>query len=92
MMDGREEKQMWYFTHYNFGAMLASRILGFVSTLSLLGIGAYMHSILLQFVGFVFFCLALVTSYARAKNDRSAFASPQELADELKRRFGVTAR
>lgn len=86
------EKQMWYFTHYNFWAMLLSRILGFVTTLSLLGIGAYMHSVLLQVVGFFFFCVALVTSYARAKNERSVFASPQDLADELKRRFGVTAR
>lgn len=91
-MEKREEKPVWYFTHYNFGAMLLSRLLGFVSTLSLLGIGAYMHSALLQVVGFFFFCLALVTGYARAKNDRSSFASPQDLADELKRRFGVTAR
>lgn len=91
-MGEREEKPMWYFTHYNFAAMLVSRVLGFVLTLSLLGIGAYMHSLLLQFVGFVFFCLALVTSFARAKSDRSVFASPQDLADELKRRFGVTAR
>lgn len=91
-MDGNEEKQMWYFTHSSFGSMLLGRFLSFVSALSLLGIGAYLHSSLLQLVGFLFFCLLVLGAYANAKKERSSFPSPQDLADELKRRFGVTAR
>lgn len=91
-MNAKRREAVWYFTYSSSRAMLADNIIGFTAPLILIGAGAYLDSLILECVGAAFFCLTIHSQIVRRLKKYKAFADPQALADELKRKYGVIGR
>ncbi|MFP2872627.1 hypothetical protein ACLEIY_10310 [Acetobacter tropicalis] len=64
----------------------------FVLVLATIGIGVWLDSSPMEWVGAIMFWMVLIARAANRKSNKKAFDHPQELADYLHRKYGVIAK
>lgn len=85
------KETVWYVSYANSRTAFLGSISHAASLIAMVGSGVYLKSTLIETIGFIFFCLFFMSRVRSALGERTSFNTPQQLANEIKRRYGVTA-
>ena len=86
------KETVWYLTSNSWKDSIIGNFGLAVSLIAMVGSGAYLKSSVIEGIGLVFFFFTVFSMCTKRMGERTSFNSPQQLANEIKRRYGVTAK